>query len=47
MIPCFVQGAPYDGTALGSFFMAAKARVVIGRPIDLTPYYGYEEDAIH
>lgn len=46
VIPCFVQGAPYDGTALGSFFMAARARVVIGQPIDLTPYYGRDDKAV-
>jgi len=44
VIPCYVSGAPYDGTALGSFFMAANARVVIGQPIDLSEYYGREGD---
>jgi 1-acyl-sn-glycerol-3-phosphate acyltransferase len=44
VVPCFVDGAPYDGTALGSFFMAAKARIVVGQPIDLSPYYGREGD---
>jgi 1-acyl-sn-glycerol-3-phosphate acyltransferase len=44
VVPCFVDGAPYDGTALGSFFMAAKARIVVGKPIDLSPYYGREGD---
>ena len=44
VIPCFVADSPYDGTALGSFFMRAKARVVIGEPIDLSEYYGREGD---
>ena len=44
MIPCYVEGPPYDGTALGSFFMAAKARVVMGQPIDLSQYYDREGD---
>ena len=44
VIPCLVSGAPYDGTALGSFFMAANARVKVGKPIDLSPYYGREGD---
>lgn len=44
VIPCFVSGSPYDGTALGSFFMAANARVVVGKPIDLTAYFGREGD---
>jgi 1-acyl-sn-glycerol-3-phosphate acyltransferase len=44
VIPCLVTGSPYDGTALGSFFMAARARVIVGKPIDLSPYYGREGD---
>ena len=44
VIPCLVSGAPYDGTALGSFFMAADAKVIVGKPIDLSPYYGREGD---
>ena len=42
VIPCYVSGAPYDGTAMGSFFMAAKARVIIGKPIDISEYYDRE-----
>jgi 1-acyl-sn-glycerol-3-phosphate acyltransferase len=44
VIPCFVSGSPYDGTALGSFFMSANARVKVGQPIDLSAYYGQEGD---
>jgi 1-acyl-sn-glycerol-3-phosphate acyltransferase len=44
VIPCYVKKPPYDGTALGSFFMTAHAHVTIGRPIDLTPYLGREHD---
>ena len=44
VIPCWVRGAPYDGTALGSFFMAAKARVRVGQPIDISEYFGREGD---
>jgi len=44
VIPCYVSGVPYDGTALGSFFMRAQARCVIGQPIDLTEFYGREHD---
>lgn len=44
VIPCYVEGAPYNGTALGSFFMAAKAKVTIGKPIDLSEYYGRDHD---
>ena len=44
VIPCYVRGVPYDGTALGSLFMAGKAHVTVGEPIDLSTYYGREMD---
>lgn len=43
VIPCYIRGAPYDGTAYGSFLMTAKTHVVIGKPIDLSAYYDLEE----
>jgi 1-acyl-sn-glycerol-3-phosphate acyltransferase len=46
VIPCYVAGSPYNGTALGSFFLAAKAHVTIGKAIDLTPYYDREDRAV-
>lgn len=42
VIPCFVSGLPYDGSALGSFFMTGKARVTVGQPIDLSSYFDRE-----
>lgn len=39
VIPCFVEGVPYDGTALGSLFMPGKARITVGAPLDLSQYY--------
>jgi len=44
VIPCYVEGSPYDGTAWGCLFMPAKVRLVVGQPIDLSEYYGREED---
>jgi 1-acyl-sn-glycerol-3-phosphate acyltransferase len=44
VIPCYVSGAPYGGTALSSFFMTARARVVIGQPIDISAYYDRAND---
>jgi 1-acyl-sn-glycerol-3-phosphate acyltransferase len=44
VIPCYVTGVPYDGTALGSLFMPGKARVTVGQPIDLSPYFGRDGD---
>ena len=40
VIPCFVRGVPYNGTALGSVFMAGRAHVTVGEPIDLSEYFG-------
>jgi 1-acyl-sn-glycerol-3-phosphate acyltransferase len=44
VIPCYVCGVPYDGTALGSFFMSGHGRVRVGQPIDLSEYFGREGD---
>lgn len=44
ILPCYIHGAPYDGTTLGCFLMPAHVRLVIGQPIDLTPYYDRDID---
>jgi 1-acyl-sn-glycerol-3-phosphate acyltransferase len=44
VIPLFVSGVPYDGTALGSLVMPGHARVTVGEPIDLSDYYDREND---
>ena len=44
VVPCYIEGSPYDGTAWGCLFMPAKVRLVIGRPIDLSEFYGREDD---
>lgn len=44
VIPCYVIGAPYGGSALSSFFMPAKAHVVVGEPIDIAPFYERAND---
>jgi 1-acyl-sn-glycerol-3-phosphate acyltransferase len=44
VIPCFIGGAPYDGTTLGCLLMSARARLVIGRPIDVAEYAGRENN---
>lgn len=48
VIPCFVRGAPYDGTEFGCFGMWARARVTVGQPIDLSPFYdrSHEKDVL-
>jgi len=44
VIPCYIHGAPYDGTPLGCLLMSAKVRLVIGPPVDLSEFYGLEDD---
>lgn len=39
VVPCYIDGAPYDGTAWSPFLMGAKVNVRFGDPIDLSPYY--------
>ncbi len=44
IIPVFIEGSPYDGSALGPLFMRAHVRVKIGEQLDLSPYYGREKE---
>jgi len=44
VIPCYVSGSPYDGSILGCLLIPAKVRLTVGRPIDLSAYYGQETD---
>ena len=44
VIPCYLSGSPYDGSILGPLLMAAKVRLKIGQPIDLSSYEGQETD---
>jgi 1-acyl-sn-glycerol-3-phosphate acyltransferase len=44
VVPCYIEGAPYDGTTLGFLFMPARTRLKVGRPIDISEYYGREGD---
>jgi 1-acyl-sn-glycerol-3-phosphate acyltransferase len=39
IIPCYLEGAPYDGTFWGCLFMPARVRLTIGEPIDISGYY--------
>jgi 1-acyl-sn-glycerol-3-phosphate acyltransferase len=38
IIPCYIDGAPYNGTVWSSLFMPARVRLVIGEPIDVSKY---------
>jgi 1-acyl-sn-glycerol-3-phosphate acyltransferase len=44
VIPCYIEGSPYDGTTLGCLLMPARVRVKIGRPIDISAYYDLAGD---
>ena len=44
IIPMYIIGSPYDGTTMGALLMPAKVRVIIGKPIDLTPYFAREKE---
>ena len=39
-----MSGSPNPGTSLGPLVTPAKVQLVIGEPIDLSPYYGREDD---
>lgn len=44
VVPCYIEGSPWDRTDFGFFLMTAKARLRVGRPIDISEYYGREGD---
>jgi 1-acyl-sn-glycerol-3-phosphate acyltransferase len=47
MLPCYIEGAPYDGQkAWSPFFMRARVKVRFGTPIDLSEHYdaGHERE---
>ncbi len=44
IVPCYISGSPYNGSALGCLFMRAKVRLQVGQPIDISEYYGRESD---
>jgi 1-acyl-sn-glycerol-3-phosphate acyltransferase len=44
VIPCYIEGAPYDGTTLGCLRMRARVRVKIGQPMDISEFYGRERE---
>jgi 1-acyl-sn-glycerol-3-phosphate acyltransferase len=43
VVPCYIHGAPYDGTTLGCLFMPASVRLVIGQPIDLSAHFDRDD----
>ena len=39
VIPCYISGSPRGSSILGTLFLPARARLVVGRPIDISSYY--------
>ena len=44
VIPCYIEGSPYDGTTLGALMMCARVKVIVGRPVDVSEYRGREKE---
>jgi len=44
IIPCYITGSPRGKTLIGSMFVPAKGKLVIGKPMDISAYYGREKD---
>lgn len=45
LVPCYIEGAPFDCYPLSPFFMTARVRVVFGEPIDLSDFHDRERDS--
>lgn len=43
VVPCFVSGSPFDGSIFGALMLPAKAYLKVGKPIDLSEFYGRED----
>jgi 1-acyl-sn-glycerol-3-phosphate acyltransferase len=44
MIPCYIQGAPYDRVPWSPLFMTARVRIHFGQPLDLSEFFDREQD---
>ncbi len=44
LVPCYIDGAPYDGSILGCLLMPAKVEIRIGPKIDLSEYFDRQRD---
>jgi 1-acyl-sn-glycerol-3-phosphate acyltransferase len=46
VLPCWIDGSPYDGTSTSPLRMRARVRVAFGELVDLSPYYDRAEDSV-
>jgi 1-acyl-sn-glycerol-3-phosphate acyltransferase len=44
ILPCYIEDSPYDRVPWSPFFMTARVRVFLGRPIDLSEFYSREQE---
>lgn len=44
IVPCYIEGSPYGGTAWSPFLMTTKAKVRFGAPIDVSYYADRADD---
>jgi 1-acyl-sn-glycerol-3-phosphate acyltransferase len=44
LLPCYIQGSPYDKTPWSPFFIRTKVKVVFGRPIATESYLDRVDD---
>lgn len=44
LIPCYVEGSPYNRVPWSPFVMPARVTAHFGEPIDLTEFYGREQE---
>jgi 1-acyl-sn-glycerol-3-phosphate acyltransferase len=44
ILPCYIEGSPYNGTAWSPFLMRARVKVKFGQLIDISEYYGREQE---
>jgi 1-acyl-sn-glycerol-3-phosphate acyltransferase len=44
ILPCYIEGSPYNGTPWSPFFMRAHVRIHFGELVDTSPYADQEHD---
>jgi 1-acyl-sn-glycerol-3-phosphate acyltransferase len=44
VVPCYIEGSPFGGQVFRFFFLTAKARLRVGKPIDISEYYDRDAD---
>lgn len=44
VIPCYVSGTPYNANEFGCLLMFAHVHVEVGRPMDISEFYGRENE---